>query len=104
MLNKVTAGCIGNGDAAEREQQGDISQQMISLLTRCNDVVKDLSGLLGYLPYLPFDHPSLFSLSIKTPLLLAHYILPVADKIASGIQLLSEAPPPPGHVIYAICF
>ncbi|XP_030534679.1 PWWP domain-containing protein 1 isoform X1 [Rhodamnia argentea] len=31
----------------------DISQQMISLLTRCNDVVNNLSGLLGYVPYHP---------------------------------------------------
>ncbi|PKI74048.1 hypothetical protein CRG98_005526, partial [Punica granatum] len=31
----------------------DISQQMISLLTRCNDVVTSLSGLLGYVPYHP---------------------------------------------------
>ncbi|KAK4796176.1 hypothetical protein SAY86_028502 [Trapa natans] len=31
----------------------DISQQMISLLTRCNDVVTSLSGLLGYVPYRP---------------------------------------------------
>ncbi|KAE9593687.1 hypothetical protein Lal_00036593 [Lupinus albus] len=29
----------------------DISQQMISLLMRCNDVVNNLSGLLGYVPY-----------------------------------------------------
>ncbi|KAI4349961.1 hypothetical protein L6164_010499 [Bauhinia variegata] len=31
----------------------DISQQMISLLTRCDDVVTNLSGLLGYVPYHP---------------------------------------------------
>ncbi|KAF8018092.1 hypothetical protein BT93_H3101 [Corymbia citriodora subsp. variegata] len=31
----------------------DISHQMISLLTRCNDVVNNLSGLLGYVPYHP---------------------------------------------------
>ncbi|KAI4301775.1 hypothetical protein L6164_035022 [Bauhinia variegata] len=31
----------------------DISQQMISLLNRCNDVVTNLSGLLGYVPYHP---------------------------------------------------
>ncbi|XP_019418957.1 PREDICTED: uncharacterized protein LOC109329679 isoform X2 [Lupinus angustifolius] len=29
----------------------DISQQMISLLMRCNDVVNNLSGFLGYVPY-----------------------------------------------------
>ncbi|KAK4796456.1 hypothetical protein SAY86_028782 [Trapa natans] len=31
----------------------DISQQMIRLMTRCNDVVTSLSGLLGYVPYHP---------------------------------------------------
>ncbi|KAF3454513.1 hypothetical protein FNV43_RR04961 [Rhamnella rubrinervis] len=31
----------------------DISQQMLSLLTRCNDVVNNVSGLLGYVPYHP---------------------------------------------------
>ncbi|KAJ7977953.1 putative Tudor/PWWP/MBT superfamily protein [Quillaja saponaria] len=31
----------------------DISQQMSSLLTRCNDVVANLTGLLGYVPYHP---------------------------------------------------
>lgn len=31
----------------------DISQQMISLLTRCNDVVNNLTGILGYVPYHP---------------------------------------------------
>lgn len=31
----------------------DISQQMVSLLTRCNDVVISLTGLLGYVPYHP---------------------------------------------------
>lgn len=31
----------------------DISQQMLSLLTRCNDVVTNVSGLLGYVPYHP---------------------------------------------------
>jgi len=31
----------------------DISQQMIHLLTRCSDVVTNLSGLLGYVPYHP---------------------------------------------------
>ncbi|KAJ7973348.1 PWWP protein [Quillaja saponaria] len=31
----------------------DISQQMISLLTRCNDVVTNLTGLIGYVPYHP---------------------------------------------------
>ncbi|XP_023642629.1 uncharacterized protein LOC17892879 isoform X2 [Capsella rubella] len=29
----------------------DISQQMIKLLTRCNDVVANATGLLGYVPY-----------------------------------------------------
>ncbi|CAI9102178.1 OLC1v1000402C1 [Oldenlandia corymbosa var. corymbosa] len=31
----------------------DISQQMISLLTKCKDVVNNLSGALGYVPYHP---------------------------------------------------
>lgn len=31
----------------------DISQQMLSLLTRCSDVVNNVSGLLGYVPYHP---------------------------------------------------
>ncbi|KAF9669934.1 hypothetical protein SADUNF_Sadunf13G0016300 [Salix dunnii] len=31
----------------------DISQQMLSLLTTCNDVVNSVSGLLGYAPYHP---------------------------------------------------
>ncbi|KAM5561211.1 hypothetical protein ABKV19_022018 [Rosa sericea] len=31
----------------------DISQQMLSLLTRCNDVVSNVQGLLGYVPYHP---------------------------------------------------
>lgn len=31
----------------------DISQQMISLLTRCSDVVTNLTGVLGYVPYHP---------------------------------------------------
>lgn len=31
----------------------DISQQMISLLNRCNEVVADLTGTLGYVPYHP---------------------------------------------------
>ncbi|TKY61510.1 DNA mismatch repair protein Msh6 [Spatholobus suberectus] len=31
----------------------DISQQMINLLTRCSDVVTNLTGLLGYVPYHP---------------------------------------------------
>ncbi|XP_044499711.1 uncharacterized protein LOC123221090 [Mangifera indica] len=31
----------------------DISQQMLSLLTRCNDVVTNVTGLLGYVPYHP---------------------------------------------------
>nr|XP_016435388.1 PREDICTED: uncharacterized protein LOC107761656 [Nicotiana tabacum] len=29
----------------------DISQQMLGLLTRCSDIVTDLTGLLGYVPY-----------------------------------------------------
>ncbi|KAL1211721.1 PWWP domain-containing protein 4 [Cardamine amara subsp. amara] len=29
----------------------DISQQMMKLLTRCNDVVANVTGLLGYVPY-----------------------------------------------------
>ncbi|CAJ1960834.1 unnamed protein product [Sphenostylis stenocarpa] len=31
----------------------DISQQMMHLLTRCSDVVTNLTGLLGYVPYHP---------------------------------------------------
>lgn len=31
----------------------DISQQMLSLLARCNDVVTNVTGLLGYVPYHP---------------------------------------------------
>lgn len=31
----------------------DISQQMLSLLTSCNDVVANVTGLLGYVPYHP---------------------------------------------------
>ncbi|KAM2612991.1 hypothetical protein TB2_032883 [Malus domestica] len=31
----------------------DISQQMLSLLTRCSDVVSNVKGLLGYVPYHP---------------------------------------------------
>ncbi|KAK3200737.1 hypothetical protein Dsin_024152 [Dipteronia sinensis] len=31
----------------------DISQQMLSLLTRCHDVVTNINGFLGYVPYHP---------------------------------------------------
>ncbi|KAK2976002.1 hypothetical protein RJ640_024763 [Escallonia rubra] len=31
----------------------DIGQQMLSLLTRCNDVVTNVTGMLGYVPYHP---------------------------------------------------
>ncbi|XP_022718205.1 uncharacterized protein LOC111276713 [Durio zibethinus] len=31
----------------------DISKQMLSLLTRCNDIVTHVTGLLGYVPYHP---------------------------------------------------
>ena len=31
----------------------DISQQMMSLLTRCHDVVTHIKGILGYMPYHP---------------------------------------------------
>lgn len=31
----------------------DITQQMLSLLTRCKDVVNNLTGVLGYVPYHP---------------------------------------------------
>ncbi|KAI3445352.1 hypothetical protein Pfo_002017 [Paulownia fortunei] len=31
----------------------DISQQMLNLLTRCNDVVNNLTNVLGYVPYHP---------------------------------------------------
>lgn len=31
--------------------EADFSQQMLSLLTKCSDIVTDLTGLLGYFPY-----------------------------------------------------
>ncbi|KAL8171745.1 hypothetical protein V2J09_023549 [Rumex salicifolius] len=34
-------------------QPVDISQQMLSLLTRCNDVVSNVKSILGYVPYHP---------------------------------------------------
>lgn len=33
--------------------KNDISQQLLNLLTRCNDVVDNLTGVLGYVPYHP---------------------------------------------------
>ncbi|KAI9099124.1 hypothetical protein K1719_024891 [Acacia pycnantha] len=44
---------IINTSASVTANTVDISQQMISLLTRCNDVVTNLTGLLGYVPYHP---------------------------------------------------
>ncbi|XP_010495539.1 PREDICTED: uncharacterized protein LOC104772645 [Camelina sativa] len=32
---------------------GDISQQMLNLLSKCNEVVANVTGLLGYVPYHP---------------------------------------------------
>ncbi|KAJ1417123.1 PWWP domain [Sesbania bispinosa] len=42
-----------NSTASATATTVDISQQMISLLTRCSDVVTNLTGLLGYVPYHP---------------------------------------------------
>ncbi|KAF7805102.1 DNA mismatch repair protein Msh6 [Senna tora] len=44
---------IINTSASATASTVDISQQMISLLTRCNDVVTNLTGLFGYVPYHP---------------------------------------------------
>ncbi|TKY52242.1 hypothetical protein E2542_SST23762 [Spatholobus suberectus] len=42
-----------NTSASATATTVDISQQMISLLTRCNDIVTNLTSLLGYVPYHP---------------------------------------------------
>ncbi|XP_061348477.1 PWWP domain-containing protein 1 [Gastrolobium bilobum] len=42
-----------NTTASATSTTVDVSQQMISLLTRCNDVVTNLTSLLGYVPYHP---------------------------------------------------
>ncbi|KAK7284366.1 hypothetical protein RJT34_19111 [Clitoria ternatea] len=42
-----------NTTASTNPTTVDISQQMIHLLTRCSDVVTNLTGLLGYVPYHP---------------------------------------------------
>ncbi|KHN20237.1 hypothetical protein glysoja_023800 [Glycine soja] len=42
-----------NATASATAPTVDISQQMISLLTRCNDIVNNLTSLLGYVPYHP---------------------------------------------------
>jgi len=42
-----------NATASATASTVDISQQMIHLLTRCSDVVTNLTGLLGYVPYHP---------------------------------------------------
>ncbi|RDX97551.1 DNA mismatch repair protein Msh6, partial [Mucuna pruriens] len=42
-----------NTNASATATTVDISQQMIHLLTRCSDVVTNLTGLLGYVPYHP---------------------------------------------------
>jgi len=42
-----------NATASASASTADISQQMIHLLTRCSDVVTNLTGLLGYVPYHP---------------------------------------------------
>ncbi|KAK3023478.1 hypothetical protein RJ639_044858 [Escallonia herrerae] len=40
-------------NAPPRMPSVDIGQQMLSLLTRCNDVVTNVTGMLGYVPYHP---------------------------------------------------
>ncbi|XP_054802380.1 PWWP domain-containing protein 1-like [Prosopis cineraria] len=52
MAPRNTSNII-NATASVTANTVDISQQMISLLTRCNDVVTSLTGLLGYVPYHP---------------------------------------------------
>ncbi|XP_028770852.1 uncharacterized protein LOC114728165 [Neltuma alba] len=52
MAPRNTSNII-NTTASVAANTVDISQQMISLLTRCNDVVTNLTGLLGYVPYHP---------------------------------------------------
>ncbi|RDX86124.1 DNA mismatch repair protein Msh6, partial [Mucuna pruriens] len=42
-----------NATASATATTVDISQQMIGLLTRCNDIVTNLTSLLGYVPYHP---------------------------------------------------
>lgn len=42
-----------NTSASATASTVDISQQMISLLTRCNDIVTNLTSTLGYVPYHP---------------------------------------------------
>ncbi|CAJ1960836.1 unnamed protein product [Sphenostylis stenocarpa] len=42
-----------NATASATPSTVDISQQMMHLLTRCSDVVTNLTGLLGYVPYHP---------------------------------------------------
>ncbi|MQM00574.1 hypothetical protein Taro_033309 [Colocasia esculenta] len=42
------------GEAEARERGGvDISRQMLSLLTRCSDIVTNVKSALGYVPYHP---------------------------------------------------
>ncbi|PIN26992.1 Histone-lysine N-methyltransferase [Handroanthus impetiginosus] len=38
---------------AQQMPTNDISQQLLNLLTRCSDVVNNLTGVLGYVPYHP---------------------------------------------------
>ncbi|XP_045796628.1 PWWP domain-containing protein 1-like [Trifolium pratense] len=47
FINTTTA------SAAATATSVDISHQMITLLTRCSDVVTNLTGILGYVPYHP---------------------------------------------------
>jgi DNA (cytosine-5)-methyltransferase 3A len=47
FINTTTA------SAAAAATSVDISHQMITLLTRCSDVVTNLTGILGYVPYHP---------------------------------------------------
>lgn len=52
MAPRNTSNII-NTTASSAATTVDISQQMIGLLTRCNDVVTNLTGFLGYVPYHP---------------------------------------------------
>ncbi|KAL1198032.1 PWWP domain-containing protein 1 [Cardamine amara subsp. amara] len=40
-------------DPSQAVGAGDISHQMLNLLSKCNDVVANVAGLLGYVPYHP---------------------------------------------------
>lgn len=51
MAPRNSPNIIINTTASATATTVDISQQMISLLTRCSDVVTNLTGVLGYVPY-----------------------------------------------------